>query len=78
MPKLLSDKRLKVAITVHFADKRKQDLDNRIKALLDALNYRLWFDDSQIDELVIKRGDIVKGGQVHVQVWELTTNRQSK
>lgn len=71
VPKLLSDKRLKVAVTVNFADNRKQDLDNRIKALLDALNYRLWFDDSQIDEILIKRGEIIKGGQVHLQVWEM-------
>lgn len=67
-----TDKRLKVIATMRFADKRKQDLDNRLKALLDALNGRVWVDDSQIDEIIIKRGAVIKGGLVEIEVYELT------
>lgn len=66
-----TNKRLKIAVTVHFSDKRTQDIDNRLKALLDALNGRIWADDSQIDKIEIDRGEIIKGGLVKLKVWEL-------
>lgn len=67
-----SDKRLKAVITMHYSDKRKNDIDNRIKALFDALTHAgVYQDDSQIDVMVVTRGECVKGGAVDVEIWEL-------
>lgn len=67
-----TDKRLSVSVTLHFANKRKNDLDNRLKSLLDALAYAgVYDDDSQIDELRVTRGEIIKGGQCVVEIKEL-------
>ncbi len=64
--------RLKVVVTIHFSDRRKTDLDNRLKALFDALAYvGVYEDDTQIDELIVKRGDIIKGGLIDIEIVEL-------
>lgn len=50
--------RFAVAVVLHFNSKRKCDIDNRIKPLLDALTAcGIWGDDSQVDVIAIKRGD---------------------
>ena len=50
-------------VTLYPKDRRKQDIDNRIKALWDALADAGVFDnDEQIDVLHIERGEIKKGG----------------
>lgn len=66
-----SQKRIKIMAVVQFADKRKCDLDNRLKALQDALTGIVWVDDSQIDEIIIKRGSTIKDGAVRLTVWEI-------
>lgn len=49
--------RLHVRIVLHAPDKRKRDIDNYVKGLLDALTHaQVWGDDSQIDELLVTRG----------------------
>jgi len=54
---------IEVSIEVHPPDRRRRDLDNLLKALLDALErggaYR---DDSQIEQLMVLRGDVEPGG----------------
>jgi len=51
------DGRLYVEILVNAPDKRRRDLDNLLKGLLDALQHAgLYEDDSQIDKLTITRG----------------------
>lgn len=58
-----------VSIVANPPDRRKRDLDNLPKALLDALTHAgLWDDDSQIDELKIVRGQVVKGGRITIDV----------
>ena len=38
----------------------------------DALTYcKVYKDDSQIDEMIVKRGDVIKGGQVSVELYEI-------
>lgn len=49
--------RLAVRITLYPGDRRSFDIDNKLKALLDALTHsRVWLDDSQVDELLVVRG----------------------
>lgn len=46
-----------VEIIMFFNDRRRRDLDNYLKALLDAITHSsLWSDDCLVDQLVIMRG----------------------
>lgn len=48
--------RLQVWITLHFANRRRTDIDGRIKAALDALTHaHAYGDDGQIDKLTVER-----------------------
>jgi Holliday junction resolvase RusA-like endonuclease len=49
--------RFTLSLTLHFPDKRRCDLDNRIKLVQDALSDALGFDDKQIDRLIVQRGE---------------------
>jgi crossover junction endodeoxyribonuclease RusA len=61
--------RLDVSVIVHPPDKRRRDLDNVLKALLDALQHAgIYQDDSQIDKLTVERAEMLKGGNVIVCV----------
>lgn len=63
------DARIALWVDIHPADKRKSDLDNRLKSLCDALMAANVFDDdSQIDEIVIRRKPIIKFGLCVVQI----------
>lgn len=62
VPKL-GKARLEMKVVLYPRDRRKQDIDNRIKALWDALgDAGVFDDDEQIDVLHIERGEIKKGG----------------
>lgn len=51
--------RLAVYISTHAPDRRQRDLDNVLKATLDAMKHaRVYKDDSQIDDLSVYRGDV--------------------
>ena len=55
--------RLEMKVVLYPRDKRKQDIDNRIKALWDALgDAGVFDDDEQIDILLIERCEIKKNG----------------
>ena len=66
--------RIKAHITICGRDKRKFDIDNYQKAVWDALTHaKVIADDELIDELIIKRGEVIKGGRVDVELYELKT-----
>ena len=69
------DSRLSMQVILYPPDRRTRDLDNYMKALLDALTHsEVWIDDEQIDELAIMRGKIVPrdgeipGGMVRLKI----------
>jgi len=60
---------LEVHIDVFPPDKRRRDLDNVQKALLDAMEHGgVYRDDSQVKKLVAEMHDPVPGGKVVVAV----------
>jgi crossover junction endodeoxyribonuclease RusA len=68
VPKLGAE-RLEMKVVLYPKDRRKQDIDNRIKALWDALADAGVFDnDEQIDILLVERGEIKKGGGALVMI----------
>lgn len=60
---------VEVHIMAQPPDKRRRDLDNLLKCLLDSLTKAgLWEDDSQVVGLLVQWGKQVRGGQVNVFV----------
>lgn len=58
---LFPTQRLEMAVTLHYHQHRDYDLDNRMKGLQDALqDARVFANDSQIDRLLIARGEAIK------------------
>ena len=65
-----ADKRVAVRINAIPPDKRRRDLDNMLKPMLDALTHAgLWADDSQIDDLHICRHAPRAGGLMIVEIY---------
>jgi crossover junction endodeoxyribonuclease RusA len=63
------DSRLNVYISIHPRSKRRFDLDNCLKAILDAMmSAGVYDDDSQIDFLSIKRAEPRLGGAAMVVI----------
>ncbi|MGP1677883.1 MAG: RusA family crossover junction endodeoxyribonuclease [Burkholderiales bacterium] len=61
--------KLVVEIIASPPDLRRRDLDNSLKATLDALQHAgLYADDNAIEVLKICRGDVIKGGSLLVKV----------
>lgn len=65
--------RLIVTIKAWMPDKRRRDIDNLNKAILDAMTHAgFWADDSLIDDLRIIRAGVEKPGRVEVFIQEQT------
>ncbi len=62
-------KRLYVQVNLFAPNKRRWDLDNRLKAVLDSLQHAgIYVDDSQIDRLLIIRGELDEGKQGRAEI----------
>ena len=62
---------LEVRIWLYFKDKRKRDIDNYNKGILDAMTNIVYNDDSQIEELNIKKIIGCGFNKVKIEVEEL-------
>ncbi|HIA3454329.1 TPA: RusA family crossover junction endodeoxyribonuclease, partial [Escherichia coli] len=77
--KLSLSGRLAIKIIAEPPDKRRRDLDNILKAPLDALTHAgLLIDDEQFDEINIVRGQLVPGGRLGVKIYEIMHDGQVK
>ncbi len=60
---------LEIDIRVYPPDRRRRDVDNLQKALLDAFEHGgAYTDDSQIVRLTIEKGEPVEGGKTLVTI----------
>lgn len=68
IPKFGDDK-VKISMTLRPRDKRKRDIDNCLKISIDSIaSAGVINDDFQVEELTIKRGEIVSGGLLIVVI----------
>jgi crossover junction endodeoxyribonuclease RusA len=63
---------VRIDVELRPPDRRKRDIDNHLKSLFDALTYgSVWKDDSQVDEMTVRRGPVISGGHATVIISEL-------
>ncbi|WP_419810783.1 RusA family crossover junction endodeoxyribonuclease [Bacterioplanoides sp.] len=66
------DCRIRLWVEMYPPDRRRRDVDNIKKALLDALTHaEVYDDDCLIDDLRVVRGDVVKGGELTIHLFRL-------
>lgn len=60
---------MKLTLTLRPRNKRACDIDNYIKATLDALeNAGIYGNDFQVDHLEMIRGEPIKDGAIHIMI----------
>lgn len=65
----LGEARIRAVITANPPDRRRRDLDNLLKAVLDALQAAaVYDDDGQIDDIRITRGEVVAAGSLVINM----------
>lgn len=70
--KRFGNKSLGISVMIHPRSKRIFDLDNTLKAILDALmKAGCYDDDSQFEYIEIARGEAKDGGAAVVHIYEL-------
>lgn len=63
---------LEVEITVYPPDRRRRDIDNILKSLLDAIEHGgAYHDDSQIKSLHVEKGKPAPGGKTIIKIEEI-------
>lgn len=61
--------RLCIEIYLHRGDRRSYDIDNCLKAVCDSMTKAgVWEDDSQIDEIVVRRKALLKPGRAYILI----------
>ena len=72
------DARLSIIVIIHAKNYNRQDLDNRIKPLFDALTHAgVYDDDSQIDCFMVKRGEVMRDGKCVVYINKMGDNEDA-
>lgn len=60
---------ISVALDVYPPDKRRRDIDNILKAMLDAMQHAgVYEDDYLVTELMVSRRGVVPGGRVIARI----------
>lgn len=63
---------ISLEVDVYSPDKRRRDVDNILKVLLDALQHaKVYDDDNQIARLLVTRMSTIPKGQIVVRIQEL-------
>jgi crossover junction endodeoxyribonuclease RusA len=63
---------VKMEIDLYPPDRRRRDIDNTLKAILDSVGKAgVYADDSQVSHIDIQRLDVVKGGRAVVRISEV-------
>jgi len=71
------DASLGISVMIHPRSKRKFDLDNTLKAILDALmKASVYDDDSQFEYIEIARGEPKDGGAAVVHIYEIDSEEE--
>jgi crossover junction endodeoxyribonuclease RusA len=71
------NERLHMEVYLYPPDKRKRDVDNVLKPLLDALEHaNVYENDSQIDKLCVTRMEVAKDGYCEVTISEIIQDVQ--
>jgi Holliday junction resolvase RusA-like endonuclease len=60
-----------IEVKLFFGTKRKQDIDNFSKILLDAFTGIVWEDDNQIQCMLVEKDYSKKEPRVEVEVYEI-------
>ena len=66
---------MRLVVVLYPPDRRKRDVDNYAKALLDGLTGAgVWDDDSQVRDLRLIWGKAIRGGKAIVHIRPMPTN----
>jgi len=75
--KSFGDASLGISVMIHPRSKRKFDLDNTLKAILDVLmKANVYDDDSQFEYIEIARGEAKDGGAAVVHIYEIDSEEE--
>lgn len=65
--------RLALHVTLFPPCRRKRDIDNYSKGILDAITAaEVWADDELVDDIRVVRGPVTKGGACLVQIMDIS------
>ncbi len=63
---------VRIDVELRAPDRRARDLDNHLKGLFDALTHAgVWVDDVLVDEMTVRRGQLIACGCVKVLITPL-------
>ena len=65
---------IEIIIRIYFGTKRKVDWDNYHKLSMDAMNKRVWIDDSQIQRATVEKGYDKLSPRTEIEVFDLSTS----